>query len=576
LTQEPVRLDFGQSKTAANRRSKIAQGELIMQSGIFSKSRLAAALLLSSGLCSILGGSALGQDGQADVLIRGGTIYDGSTAKPFTGDVAITGDRIVYVGPKATMTAKRVIDAHGMIVSPGLIDAHTHSDHFLDSPDKAQRADPAWTMQGVSTVFLGIDGNGTPDLKAKFAGYSEQGIGPNVVSYVGFGAIRHAVIGDAARAPTPDELARERALVVKGMCEGAIGLSAGLFYAPQSFAKTDEVIALAKEAGMRGGIYDTHQRDESSYSIGLIASTKEVLQIGREGHIPVHFSHIKALGHDVWGKSGEVIKLIDDARAAGQNVTANHYPWLASHTGLDAALVPRWASDGGAPAMLKRFDDPALLAKIKTEMAQNLDRRGGAQTILLTSGDAMGGVAKEAPDMPWTGKYLSDIAKEWKGDALDAAIRILRESKGKASIVSFNISEPDLENFMKQPWTVTSSDGGPGHPREYATFPTKYAVYVKQKHVIDTGFFIRHSSGLTADIFKLDRRGYLRPGYFADVLVFDPDRYVPKADYVHPAVLSEGVQELFINGVAAVDDGKPTGATAGRPLPHTPTAGTCK
>ena len=161
-------------------------------------------------------------------------------------------------------------------------------------------------------------------------------------------------------------------------------------------------------------------------------------------------------------------------------------------------------------------------------------------------------------------------------DALDAAIRILRESKGKASIVSFNISEPDLENFIKQPWSVTSSDGGPGHPREYATFQTKYAVYVKQKHVIDTAFFIRHSSGLTADIFKLDRRGYLRSGYFADVLVFDPERYVPKADYLHPAVLSQGVQELFVNGVAAVDMAKPTGAVAGRALPHVPTAGTCK
>ena len=545
-----------------------------MQSGM--KSRLAVALLLSSALA----GSASGQGRQAaqqvDILITGGTIYDGSTAKPFTGDVAITGDKITYVGPKANVTAKRTINARGMIVSPGLIDAHTHSDHFLNSADKAERANPAWTMQGVSTVFVGVDGAGMPDLKDYFAKLTAQGVGTNVVSYVGFGAVRRAVIGDAARAPTPVELDREKALVVKGMCEGAIGLSTGLFYAPQNFAKTDEVIALAKEAGKRGGIYDTHQRDESSYSIGLINSSKEVLQIGREGGIPVHFSHIKALGHDVWGKSKDVIALINDARAHGQNVTANHYPWQASHTGLDAALVPRWASDGGAAAMLRRFDDPALMAKIKTEMAQNLDRRGGAQTLLLTAGAADGEKAGDAPPRPWAGKYLSDVAKEWKMDPLDAAVRILRETKGHQSVVSFNISEADLENFMKQPWTVTSSDGGPGHPREYATFQTKYAVYVKQKHVIDEGFFIRHSSGLTADIFKLDRRGYLRPGYFADVLVFDPNRYVPKADYVHPAVLSEGVQELFVNGVAAVDNGKPTGATAGRPLPHMPTAGTCR
>ena len=538
--------------------------------------RLVLALSLSSALCALLSGSAAGQGQQADVLITGGTVYDGSAAKPFTGDVAITGDKIVYVGLKAPMSAKRTIDAHGMIVSPGLIDAHTHSDHFLNSADPKQRAVPAWVTQGVSTVFIGVDGAGPPDLKAEFDRYKAQGVGTNVVSYVGFGAIRKMVIGDAARAPTADELAKEEALTIQGMCQGAIGLSTGLFYAPQNFAKTDEVIALAKEAGARGGIYDTHQRDESSYSIGLMASSKEVLQIGREGHIPVHFSHIKALGHDVWGKSGELIKLIDDARASGQNVTANNYPWLASHTGLDAALIPRWASDGGAAAMLKRFDDPALMARIKKEMAENLDRRGGAQTLLLTSGEADGANISKGPPPAWSGKYLSDLATEWKMDPLDAAIRILRESHGHASVVSFNISEADLENFMKQPWVVTSSDGGPGHPREYATFPTKYAVYVKQKHVIDTGFFIRHSSGLTADIFKLDRRGYLKPGYFADVLVFDPNGYVPKADYVHPAVLSEGVQELFVNGVAAVDNGKMTGSLSGRPLPHTPTPGTCK
>ena len=538
--------------------------------------RLGLALFVSSALCALLSGSAAGQGAMADVLITGGTVYDGSTAKPFTGDVAITGDKIVYVGPKAPMSAKRTIDAHGMIVSPGLIDAHTHSDHFLNSPDPKKRAVPAWVTQGVSTVFIGVDGNGPPGLKAEFARYKAQGVGTNIVSYVGFGAIRKLVIGDAARAPTPEELAKEEALTVQGMCEGAIGLSAGLFYAPQIFAKTDEVIALAKEAGARGGIYDTHQRDESSYSIGLMASSKEVLQIGREGHIPVHFSHIKALGHDVWGKSDELIKLINDARAGGQNVTANNYPWLASHTGLDAALIPRWASDGGAAAMLKRFDDPALMARIKKEMAENLDRRGGAQTLLLTSGEADGSNISKEPPPAWSGRYLSDLAKEWKMDPLDAAIRVLRESHGHASVVSFNISESDLENFMKQPWVVTSSDGGPGHPREYATFPTKYAVYVKEKHVIDTGFFIRHSSGLTAVIFKLDRRGYLKPGYFADVLVFDPGRYVPKADYIHPAVLSEGVEELFVNGKAAVDGGKMTGALPGRTLPHTPPAGTCK
>ena len=540
------------------------------------RSRARWAILLAS---TILTGQASGQIGgrdvflEADILITGGTIYDGSEAKPFVGDVAISDDKIVYVGPHGAWVGKATVNAKGMIVAPGLIDPHTHADHFLDSSDKSQRAMAAWTMQGVSTVFTGVDGAGTPDVKALFTRYVVQGVGTNIVSYVGFGAVRRAVIGDAARAPDGGELAKEAGLVTKGMCEGAIGFSAGLFYAPQSFSKTDEVVTLAKEAGARGGIYDTHQRDESSYSVGLMASSREVLQIGREAHIPVHYSHIKALGHDVWGKSTELIKLIEDARAQGQNVTANQYPWLASHTGLDAALVPRWASDGGAAAMIARFDDPKLMPNIRNEMADNLVRRGGAATILLTSGAAMGGGDKKAPHMPWTGKYLSDIAKEWKLDPLDAALRILRESKGQASIVSFVMSEQDVENFMKQPWVVTSSDGGPGHPREYATFPEKYADYVQQKHVIDTGFFIRHSSGLTADMFHLDRRGYLKTGYFADVLVFDPNAYKPMADYEHPAVLSAGVRELYVNGIAAVDQGKPTGALSGRPLPHAPSGG---
>ena len=415
-----------------------------------NSSRAATLLLLSSALSPLLVASASGQAQQADVLIAGGKLYDGSTAAPITGDVAFTGDKIVYVGPKAPMTAKRTIDAKGMVVAPGLIDAHTHADHFLEDSDKGQRANPAWVMQGVSTVFVGVDGNGPPALKARFARYRSPGVGTNVVSYVGFGAIRKQVLGEAARAPTAAEAAREKQLVIQGMCEGAIGLSAGLFYAPQNFATTDEVIPLAREAGQRGGIYDTHQRDESSYSIGLMNSTEEVLRIGREGQIPVHYSHIKTLGHDVWGKSADMIKLINEARAKGQNVTANQYPWLASNTGLDAALVPRWASDGGAPAMLKRFDDPTLMPKIRAEMVKNLDRRGGAGAILITSGyaaDDSTSMTKGKP-APWTGKYLSDIAKLWKLDPIDAAVRVLREAKGRASIVSFTISEPDIENFM--------------------------------------------------------------------------------------------------------------------------------
>lgn len=498
-----------------------------------------------------------------DILIKGGTVYDGSEAKPYVGDVAIKDDKIVFVGPKANLRAKRTINAKGMIVSPGFIDGHTHSDHLLNNADPLQRQAPPYVAQGVSTVLIGVDGGGLPELKSEFDKFTRDGVGVNMASYVGYGTIRKRVIGDDARAPTAAELAVEKGLVTKGMCEGAIGLSTGLFYAPQSFAKTDEVIELAKEAAKRGGIYDTHQRDESSYSIGIINSTKEVLQIGREANIPVHFGHIKALGNDVWGKSTDVIKLIETAKANGQNVTADQYPWLASHTGLSAALVPRWAVDGGYAAMIKRFNDPVTFAKIRAEMVDNLRRRNGPHSILFTNAGH-----------PWTGKYLDEVAKEWKVDPIEAAVRILRQTE-QESIVSFNMSQADVDNFMKQPWAATSSDGGPGHPREYATFAEKYSEYVHKRHVIAPEFFIRHSTGLAADMFMLDHRGYLRPGYYADVVVLDPNRYAPKADYVHWNVLTEGVVDLLVNGKLAVDNGKITNSLSGRPIRHTPTAGSC-
>jgi len=500
----------------------------------------------------------------ADLIIAGGTIYTGADEAPFVGDVGVSGDKIVYVGPHAgAPAAKASIDAQGMIVAPGLIDVHTHPETYIRSTDAAKRLNAPWLMQGASTIFIGVDGRGTPDVAAEHAQFEAQKIGTNVVSYVGFGAVREAVLGKDARAPSPSELERMKALVAKAMCEGAIGFSAGLFYAPQSFAKTEEVVELAREAARRGGIYDTHQRDESSYSIGLMNSVKEVLQIGREAAIPVHFAHLKALGVDLQGQTPEVIRLIEAARAGGQKVTADQYPWLASSTSLDAALVPRWAVDGGYAAMIQRFDDPAAMARIRGEMIENLRRRGGAESILLTS-----------VERPWTGKRLSEMADTWKMEPVDAAVRILRANP-RDSIASFNMIDSDVDLVMKQPWVVTSSDGTDGHPGQYATFPQKYAVYVRERGVIDLKTFIRQSTGLSADIFKLDRRGYLRPDYFADVVVFDPARYAPKANYVRARELSVGVQTLLVNGIPAIQDGKLTAAAAGRALKQTPPPGSC-
>jgi len=529
----------------------------------FPMRRAIGALAAGAALIAVTGATAR-TDKAVDVIIRGGTIYDGSPDKPVVGDVAIRGDRIVAVGRIGNMTARRVIDAKGMIVAPGFIDPHTHADSFLRSTDPAVRVNAAWLHQGVTTVMIGVDGNGTPDVAADSGKLAASGIGTNIVPFVGFGPVRQRVLGQDARAPSATELDAMKALVAKGMCEGAVGLSAGLFYAPQSFATTDEVVAVAREAAIRGGLYDTHQRDESSYSIGLLGSIEEAISIGRRAGMPVHFAHLKALGVDVHGQAGAVIAAIDAARRTGMEVTADQYPWLASGSNLDASLLPRWAVDGGGAALLNRLDDPATLARIRDEMQENLRRRGGPGALLLI-----------AEGFPWTGKTLAAVASEWKMDSRDAALRIIRQSieakiggqkGGGTAVASFNMAQADVDLLMQQPWMVTSSDGSDGHPRMFATFPEKYARYVRERRVIDVATFIRQSTGRTADIYKLDRRGYLRPGFFADIVVLDPAGYAPRADYVRPRELSVGVQSLFVNGALALDEGRTTGVAAGRAL----------
>jgi len=530
---------------------------------IANKSTLCAlAILAAAGVPA----PALSHDAPEETtVIRGGTIYDGTSETPIVGDVVIAREQIVYVGPSRKPAAgARIVDAKGMIVAPGFIDPHTHAQRFLDSEDGEGRLNLPWLMQGVTTIFSGVDGGGTPEVAAFLDDMEARTFATNVATYVGFGPVRRAVLGNAARSPNEAELQAMKDLVAQGMCEGALGLSTGLFYAPQSFARTGEVTALAREAARRGGVYDTHQRDEATYTIGVAASVNEALTIGREAGLPVHFAHIKVLGVDVQGKSGEIIEQIEKARAAGQDVTADQYPWDASGTSLQAALLPGWAQDGGRSALLGRIDDPATRGKIEAAMTENMRRRGGPHALLLTD-----------PGHEWTSMWLDEIAARWKVDPIAAALRIIRNGDRSGKLVSFNMAEKDIAAFMRRPWVVTSSDGSEGHPRMYANFPRKYAKYVKQDKVIDLATFINSSTGRTADMFGLADRGHLKPGYKADVVVFDPEGYRPVATYTAPRELSEGVRDLFVNGQAAILDGKLTGLAPGQAIRHRPPPGTC-
>jgi len=322
-----------------------------------------------------------------DLLVRGGTIIDGTGAPPRVADLAIRGDRIVFLGDasKASLAPKRSIDVRGLVLAPGFIDPHTHTQGDLGSRDPRERANLAYLMQGVTTVITNNDGGGKLEIGKTLDAWTKNGIGTNAALYVPQGSVRGAVLGMSDVAPTAAQLDSMRSLVRRGMEEGAIGMSTGLYYAPGSYSPTEEVIELAKVASRFGGIYDTHMRDESSYTIGLIGAVNETIRIGREAKLPVHISHIKALGTDVWGQSDTVIALMRAVRAQGVDITASQYPYDASGTSVGASLLPRWAEVGGRDSLRARIADAPTRARLTKEMELNLKRRGGPASLLISS-----------------------------------------------------------------------------------------------------------------------------------------------------------------------------------------------
>ncbi|WKD25493.1 amidohydrolase family protein [Pseudoalteromonas sp. KG3] len=492
-----------------------------------------------------------------DLMITGNTIYQGASQAPIKGVIGIDNGKIVFIGEQAPVNirAEKVIDAQDLIVAPGFIDPHTHAcSDFAD--DGVLNLNANYTTQGVSTVFCNVDGGGDIDVANTFAQYEEQGIGTNVGLYIGHGSVRTAVMGRTNRAPTSAELSQMKGIVEQAMLAGALGLSTGLYYVPGNYATTNEVIELAKVAARYGGVYDSHIRDESSYSVGLVGAIKEVITIGEQAKLPVHVAHIKALGVDVWGESTQVINLINKARDNGIDVTADQYPWRASGTSIAGSLMPRETLAGTKAEYIARIQDEGQWPLLKAAMQENLRRRGGADSLLISD--------PTRPEL--RGKTLLEIATMWGISPIDAARKIV--ISGNARVASFNMSEQDIQAYMLQPWVMTSSDGSPGHPRKYASFPKKYHEFVKQKKWLTTGEFINSSSTLTAKTFGLTDRGELNVDYIADIVIFDENKFTPKADYIHPEELSEGVRWMVVNGELVISDGKLTNTLPGQAIRH--------
>lgn len=501
-----------------------------------------------------------GASREADVILRNGRLLDGTGNPWVRGDVAIREDRVVAVGRLQGWTAPEELDVSGFYVAPGFIDAHSHAGPGLASEDRSH-AFPQ-LAQGVTTVFVNPDGGGPVDLAEQRAELLQHGLGINVAQLVPHGSVRGVVLGMEDRLASPVELEEMRAMVRAGMEEGAFGLSSGPFYAPGSFSDTRELVELARVAAEYGGVYTSHIRDESDYSIGLIAAVDEVITVAREAEIRGIVTHVKALGPRVWGFSTAVVRRIERARDEGVEVFADQYPYIASATGLSSALVPRWAQEGGAEAMRVRLRDPETRPRLVEEIWENLDRRGGANRIQFRS-------FTEDPSIE--GRTLAEVAAERGVDAVEATLALL--DQGSPSIVSFNMDERDVAEFMRQPWTMTASDGdfprwgeGVPHPRSYGAFPRKLRQYVVEEGVVTLEEAIRSMTSLPALVHRMEDRGTLRAGMVADVVVFDLDQVRDRATFTDPHQLSEGMVHVLVNGGFAIRDTEFTDLRNGRVL----------
>src|SRR3954471_19521741 len=527
-----------------------------------------------------------------DVIIKGGTVYDGTGSEGQRVDLAIKGDRIASLGDLKNDKAKTVIDAKGLAVAPGFINMLSWSTESLIQDGRSQSE----IRQGVTTEIMGEGESMGPvndrvrefmlkqqgdikyDIKwntlAEYLQYLEKrGISCNVASFVGATTIRANVIGFDDRAPTPQELDQMRELVRREMEAGALGIGTSLIYPPAFYAKTEELIELCKVASKYRGKYISHMRSEGNQ---IMQSLEELIRISREAQIPAEVYHIKAAGQQNWNRIDDVLSRIEAAQKEGLDIRANMYTYTAAGTGLDACFPP-WTEDGGYPALFKRLRDPAMREKIKAEVQVDSDKwenlylaAGSPEKILLVG-------FKSEKLKPLTGKTLAEVAKMRGKDPIDTAMDLIAEDESRITAVYHVMSEENVKKELRKPWISFGSDEASQapespftksnpHPRAYGNFARVLGKYVRDEKVLSMSDAIHRLSGLPATNLGLDHRGFLKEGMFADVVVFDPATITDHATFEKPHQYATGVKHVFVNGVQVIKNGEHTGAKPGRAL----------
>lgn len=526
-----------------------------------------------------------------DLVITHGHIIDGTGSPWYSGDVGIRDGKIAAIGNLAAAPRTRTIDAAGKVVAPGFIDMLGQSELTILVDPRL----PSKIYQGITSEITG-EGNSiaplndaiiqsdrsgyehfkiTPDwrtFREYFVRLEKQGMGINLASYVGATQVRRMVLGDDDKQPTPAQLGQMRTLVREAMKDGAVGVSTALQYPPAPYAKTEELIALATEAGKVGGIYSTHMRNEGN---SVLEAIDETLRIGREAHIPVEIWHIKVAGKNNWGRMPEVVAKINAARAAGADVSADTYAYTAWYNDF-SAFIPPWAHDGGTARLVERLKDPVTREKIRKDML-TVSKDWDNEWQEIPGPDAvMIGAVENLDLLPLQGKRLSEIAKLWNKDPMDALFDFLIQDPS-TGVAVFAMSQPDVTLALQQPWVAidndsegTSPEGILGqahpHPRAYGTFPRILAKYVREEKVLTLEDAIRKFSALPAQRMRLTDRGVLKAGMWADVVIVDPATVRDRATFDNPNQLSEGMEYVLVNGVPVIDQGKMTGALPGKVL----------